>query len=343
MPKPPPKSAPQTKKRAAVADERVAGAAIVAKPIDPRQAGLFDAPLPKWIKPCLPTLVDKPPVGDHWIHEIKWDGYRISAYVADGKVTIRTRNGHDWTSRFPAIAAAMLKLNVRSAVIDGEAVVLDDMGRSNFAELQADLTRHGSEAAVMYAFELLFLDGEDLRAKPLADRREALGLLMRPASAVVFSDEYAGSGADLFRVACEHELEGIVSKRLDAPYRSGRSKAWLKTKCVLSEAFVIIGYQPTSGAVRGALANLKLARFDGTGLVYVGSVGTGFSDAVATMLRERLDALATPKCAVPRLAAKGAVWVRPELQAEIAYRGTTTSGELRHPSFKGVIENRKIR
>jgi bifunctional non-homologous end joining protein LigD len=186
-------------------------------------------------------------------HEVKWDGYRVSAYLHAGKVTIRSRNGHDFTARFLRIAASLLKLNVRSAVIEGEAVVLDDMGRSNFAELQADLTRHGSNRAVMYAFDLLFLDGEDLRAKPLADRRQALAFLMRPASAVVFSDGYAGAGADLFEIACEHELEGIVSKRLDAPYRPGRSKTWLKTKCVLSESFVVIGYQPTSGAVRGAL------------------------------------------------------------------------------------------
>lgn len=339
MPKPPRKSPPQTKRTIAVAAERIVGRALVDRPIDPRQSGLFDAPLPKWIKPCLPTLVDKPPVGENWIHEIKWDGYRISAYVGDGKVTIRTRNGHDWTSSFPNIAAALLKLNVRSAVIDGEAVVLDDMGRSNFAELQADLTRHGSEAAVMYAFDLLFLDGEDLRAKPLGDRREALGLLMRPSSAVVFSDEHAGPGADLFRVACEHELAGIVSKRLDAPYRSGRSKTWLKTKSVLSEAFVIIGYQPTSGAVRGALANLKVARFDGSKLVYVGAVGTGFSDVVATMLRARLDVIVTSKCAVAGLTTKGAVWVRPDLRAEIAYRGVTTTGELRHASFKGLQDD----
>ncbi|WP_158808517.1 non-homologous end-joining DNA ligase [Beijerinckia sp. L45] len=338
MPKPPRRPSPQTKKSNDVAVERIAGRALVGKMIDPRQSGLFDRPLPKWIKPCLPTLVDRPPVGDDWIHEIKWDGYRVSAYVADGKVTIRTRNGHDWTSRFPNIAAALLKLNVRSAVIDGEAVVLDDMGRSNFSELQADLTRHGSEAAVMYAFDLLFLDGEDLRTKPLGDRREALGFLMRPSSAVMLSDEYTGSGADLFRVACEHELEGIVSKRIDAPYRSGRSKTWLKTKSILTEAFVVVGYQPTSGAVRGALANLKLARLDGGRLVSVGNVGTGFSDRVATMLRAKLDAIVMPKCAVPGLKTKGAVWVRPDLQAEIAYRGTTAAGELRHASFKGLVD-----
>ncbi len=129
-----------------------------------------------------------------------------------------------------------------------------------------------------------------------------------------------------------------MSKRIDAPYRSGRSKTWLKTKSILTEAFVVVGYQPTSGAVRGALANLKLARLDGGRLVSVGNVGTGFSDRVATMLRVKLDAIVMPKCAVPGLQTKGAVWVRPDLQAEIAYRGITTAGELRHASFKGLVE-----
>ena len=163
----PPRPAPSRTRKTNTSREARTDRAIVAKPADPRQAGLFDEPLPKWIKPCLPTLVDKPPVGPQWVHEIKWDGYRVSAYVADGRATIRTRNGHDWTARFPAIARAAAALKVRSAVIDGEAVILDERGRSSFAELQADLDRHGSERAVLYAFDLLFLDGEALWKKPL--------------------------------------------------------------------------------------------------------------------------------------------------------------------------------
>ncbi len=191
---------------------------------------------------------------------------------------------------------------------------------------------------MLYAFDLLFLDGEDLRAKPLEDRRAGLGGIIPAGGAVVMSEAYAGAGADLFRIACEHELEGIVSKRLDKPYRSGRRLEWLKTKCVQSDAFVVIGYQPTSGAVRGALANIKIATFDGARLRYAGAVGTGFSEAVATALRKRLDAIATTKCPVAGLKGKGAVWVSPDLRAEIAYRGLTTAGELRHASFKGLIE-----
>ena len=337
MPKPPRKIAPRARKTDVV-DEQVAGRAIVAKPVDPRQAFLFDKPLPGWIKPCLPTLVRKPPEGPHWIHEIKWDGYRVSASVIDGAVLIRTRNGHDWTARFPTIAIGLTKLLVRSAVLDGEAVILDGRGRSSFAELQADLDRHGSRRAVLYAFDLLFLNGEDLRAKPLEDRRDALGGIIPAGGAILMSEEFAGAGADLFKIACEHELEGIVSKRLDKPYRSGRRTEWLKTKCVQSDTFVIIGYQPGSGAVRTPIANLKIATFDGARLRYAGAVGTGFSESVAKALRDRLDRIATPKCPVAGLKGKGAVWVSPDLQAEIAYRGLTTAGELRHASFKELVD-----
>lgn len=191
---------------------------------------------------------------------------------------------------------------------------------------------------MLYAFDLVFLDGEDLRARPLEERRLALGGIVPSGGAVVMSEEFAGAGADLFRIACQHELEGIVSKRLDKPYRSGRRDEWLKTKCVQSEEFVIVGYQPTSGAVRGALANIKVATFDGARLRYVGAVGTGFSDAVAKALRERFDAIVTVKCPVPGLKGNGAVWLSPDLRAEIAYRGLTSAGELRHASFKGLTE-----
>ena len=299
---------------------------------------LFDAPLPKWIKPCLPTLVDKLPVGPQWVHEIKWDGYRVSAYLKDGKATIRTRGGFDWTARFPMIAAALLGLKVLSAVIDGEAVILDDQGRSSFAELQADLDRRGSDRAVLYAFDLLFLDGEDLRGKTLEERRDALRGIIPKRSAILLSKEYEGAGADLFRIACEHDLEGIVSKRLDRPYRSGRSKDWQKTRCVQSETFVIIGYQPGTGAVRTPIANIKVARFDGQRLAYAGAVGTGFSETVGKALRARLDGLRSPRCAVHGLKVTGAVWIVPDLEAEIAFRGITSAGELRHASFKGLIE-----
>ena len=187
---------------------------------------------------------------------------------------------------------------MRSAVLDGEAVILDERGRSSFAELQADLDRHGSERAVLYAFDLLFLDGEALWTEPLYVRRLSLASIIPPRSGILLSEDYTGDGAELFRIACEQELEGIVSKRLDKPYRGGRGRSWLKTKCVLSDAFVIIGYQPGSGVRRVTVGALHVATFDGHVLRYAGGVGTGFSEAVAAMLREKLDEIAASRCAI---------------------------------------------
>lgn len=147
------------------------------------------------------------------------------------------------------------------------------------------------------------------------------------------SEEFSGPGADLFKIACQHELKGIVSKRRDKPYRSGRRMEWLKTKCVETGEFVIIGYQPASGAAPASLANIKIATFDGARLRYAGVVGTGFSEAVAKNLRERLDRIAASRCPVASLKVSGALWVTPDLRATIAYRGLTTAGELRHASF----------
>jgi bifunctional non-homologous end joining protein LigD len=305
------------------------------KPIDRKQNGQR---LPGWIVACTPTLVDKPPSGPGWVHEIKWDGYRISAYVEGGKATIRTSRGHDWTARFPTIAAAVSTLKVRSAVIDGEAVILDAKGKSSFAELQAAPDRHRSDAVLMYAFDILFLDGEDIRHKPLEARRKALVPIIKSNPFILLSQQHAGDALDFFNVACKHELEGIVSKRLDSAYRSGKSKSWLKTKCVQSDVFVVIGYQQSSGSIRAPLADLKLAQFDGATLHYVGTVGTGFSDAVAAALRQRLDRIITSKSAVSGLKMKGAVWTTPDLMVQIAYRGMTATGELRHASFKGIVE-----
>ena len=185
---------PPVNRKTDVARDAIAGGA--AQLTDPRQSGLFDAPTPGWMRPCLPTLVDKPPTGAEWVHEIKWDGYRISATLDGGKPIIRTRNGHDWTKRFPAIAEAVAALKARSAVVDGEAVILDARGASSFAELQADLDKHGSRRAVLVAFDLLFLDGEILWTKPFAERRAALVGLIPAGSPIVLSEVYVGAGAD---------------------------------------------------------------------------------------------------------------------------------------------------
>ena len=230
----PPRRPSQTEDRR-TARRAVADRAVIAKPADPRQAGLFDEPLPKWIRPCLPTLVDKPPVGPAV-------GARDQMGRVQGLRLRRRRQGDDPHPQWPQLNGPVPgdRRGGRRAQgpIGGDRWRGRDprrAGRSSFAELQADLDRHGSRRAVLYAFDLLFLNGEDLRKKPLEERRLALGSLIPKRSAILMSEEFSGAGADLFKIACENELEGIVSKRLDRAYRSGRSRDWLKTKCVLTE------------------------------------------------------------------------------------------------------------
>ena len=343
MPKSPRR--PSQKKTDDVVDQ-VASGAIVAKPVDPRQSELFDQPLPAWIPPCLPTLVSKPPEGSNWVHEVKWDGYRVSAYLEDGKVAIYTRNGHDWTHRFPAIAASVAALPLHSAVIDGEAVVLDEEGKSSFSSLQAALgtggrgpgKRQATEAS-LYAFDLLFLDGHDLRAWSLDNRRAALETITGSHSpAILFSESFDVSGAELFASAFSNGLEGIVSKRRDLPYASGRREDWLKTKCVQDGTFVVIGYQPSS-TTASALGAVHVAEETGAGLRYVGAVGSGFSHKAAAEMQKRLDALGKPTPDIMGLRIKGARWSRPAVRVDVNYRTTTREGLLRHASFKGVRED----
>ncbi len=309
-------------------------------------SGAFDQPVPAWIAPCLPTLVGTPPVGQEWQHELKWDGYRVSVILDDGRATIYTRNGHDWTHRFPGIAAAAAALPIHSAIFDGEAVVLDEAGRPSFAALQAALGTGGrgpgkreAAEACLYAFDLLFLDGLDLRAWSLANRRDALGATIGDADArLLFSQSFDATGAALFKAAGDAGLEGIVSKRCDAPYRCGRQSDWLKVKCVQDDTFVVIGYQP-SLADKGTLGAVHVAAQEAGGLRYVGAVGSGFSHRAASEMQRKLDALGKPTPSVMGLTIKGARWARPDLRVDVNFRARTREGLLRHASFKGMRED----
>ncbi len=284
-------------------------------------------PLPKWIRPCLPTLIDKLPVGPQWVHEIKWDGYRVSVYVAGGKATARTRNGHDWTARFPAIAAAAELLPVRSAVIDGEAVILDDKGRSNFAELQADLTRHGSQRAVLYAFDLLFLDGEVLWKKTLEERREALAGMMPSKFPILFSESFVGAGADLFKIACENELRtarpcdilGTDDSRVLGLYISGLSiNDGFETRDVaINDALLCIGFHAVEEGVRRwttGRARLPAALWEGC------------EDSF--YMRVELAGMPLPRWIAP--AAEAAAAERPRLSIVVEITGARPTGRA-HP------------
>ncbi len=295
-------------------------------------------PMPRRVDPCVATLVDKPPKGPEWAFEVKWDGYRLAIHVEPGGVRAITRGGYDWTKKFGAIVAEARELGHASMIIDGEAVVLDDQGRSDFGLLQRAVGRrpslHDAGEIIFYAFDLLYLDGQDLRMMPLAERRQLLEpIVSGRTGAIRFSEEVHADGAELFRVACEHGLEGIIAKRRDAPYRSGRRPEWLKIKCTRRGTFVIVGYEPST--MPGAIGRLLLAARQGDDLVYVGGCGTGWSNKESVQLRELLDAIpaARPSVALKR---KGANFSEPLLVAEVEYRAWTQDGKLRHPSYKGA-------
>jgi bifunctional non-homologous end joining protein LigD len=331
----PPKSAPL---------KRDVDLPLVSRPIvphDTRQARLPFDPMPTRIEPCLAKLTGKVPIGDDWQYEIKWDGYRLAIHVELNGIRIITRGGHIWTDRFAGIAAAAREFSPRTLVLDGEAVVLDDQGRSSFSALQKALGGRGGKRnageAIFIAFDLLYLDGHDLTKLGQHERRQLLqDLLEGQDGAIRFSESIESDGEELLKHACELGLEGIIAKHEDRPYRSGRTGDWLKIKCVQSDSFVVIGYEPST-AVPGAIGSLLLAAKRKGGLVYVGGVGTGFKRDQAIALRRQLDLIRTPK---PVVSTKGKnlVWVEPTLVAEIEYRGWTDDVRLRHASFKGLRE-----
>jgi bifunctional non-homologous end joining protein LigD len=310
------------------------------KPRDPEPPQRLD-PMPTRIDPCVATLVPRPPVGSQWAFEVKWDGYRLAVHIEPGRVRILTRGGHDWTDRFRSIANEARHLSLQTAILDGEAVILDDNGRSDFGMLQRALKRrpaaaHEAGEITLYVFDLLYLDGCDLRRLPQRERRRLLEpILAGRNGAIRLSEEVEADGAVFFRAACEHGLEGIIAKDREQPYRSGRRSEWLKIKCVRRDRFVIVGFEP--GTVPGTIGRLLLAARKGDGLVYVGGVGTGFSHQTSVKLRELLMGIVTTAPTV-KIRRKGAVFTAPLLSAEIEYRAWTDDGKLRHPSFKGLQE-----
>jgi bifunctional non-homologous end joining protein LigD len=299
------------------------------------------ARLPQFIEPCFAKLVSATPHGAPWIHEIKYDGYRVQAHLNDNRATVFTRRGHDWTNRFGPIAHALKTLTAKSAVLDGEVVVRDARGVPDFAALHADLAAGRTNRLVCFLFDLLFLDGEDLRALPLIERKRRLReLLPTDAPPLLYSDHFEEGGKALFRRACEMGLEGIVSKKRDAPYRSGRSEAWVKTKCKHRDSFPIVAFVEKLGANPRRIASLYLGRREGDRLLYAGKAQSGFTDESLYELRERLDPFITNKSplTVPVKKPK-ATWVRPVVEAEVEYSARTADGLLRAPVYRGIRED----
>jgi len=298
----------------------------------------------QFIEPQLATLEKTAPSGDAWLHEVKFDGYRMQAQIAGGQVRLLTRTGLDWTDRFDGpVTKALAGLKCRDAVIDGEIVVLADSGVSSFALLQADLSARRADRFVYYVFDLMRLDGEDLRGEPMVERKQALAQLLAAQtgqSALRYSDHFDEPGKVMLQHVCRMGLEGVVSKRADAPYSGGRGPSWVKSKCTLRQEFVIGGYLPSDKTGRG-LRSLLVGYHQGDKLLYAG-VGTGFSGKTATELKKRLDGLKTQQSpfatAVPK--GRGLVRVRPELVGEVEFRSWTSDRIIRHASFQGPREDK---
>ena len=300
----------------------------------------------------LATLVDTPPDGAAWLHEVKLDGYRLLGFLCGGEVRLRTRSGLDWTPRFPGVASALAALKARECVIDMEAVVLDGNGKSGFQALQAALGDGGRrDQIVAYAFDLLHLDGNNLTRLKLTERKDKLGKLLKKSRAGVslrFSDHAPDNGAEVLAKACDLGLEGIVSKRADAPYTAGRDKNWLKAKCQHRQEFIIIGYSDSKKGGR-ALGALYLGYYRGGDLTYAGKVGTGFTMTSARALTNKLETLAVEKPVLGRTEMTGPGagefhsihWVKPVLLCEVTFTEWTGDGHIRHPSFQGLREDKK--
>jgi bifunctional non-homologous end joining protein LigD len=302
----------------------------------PRKRGGSQAPA--FREPQLCTLVDSVPPGNAWLHEVKYDGYRALVAVGGGAAKVYTRSGLDWTDKFAGVAQAAAALPVASALIDGEIVAFKD-GKPDFSTLKDAISTAGD--MTLFAFDLLEFDGEDLSALPNIQRKERLRGAIGGDPRIQFSEHVLGSGEALFEAMCREGLEGIVSKRADAPYQGKRTKAWLKVKCTRRQEFVIVGWL-ASDKHRG-LRSLLLGVHEDGKLRYAGKVGTGFGRETMDELSGRLAALErdTATVAAPRAAVRGARWVEPELVAEVAYAEVTPDGVLRHSSFIALRGDKK--
>jgi len=296
---------------------------------------------PKFVAPELATLVDAPPDGEGWVHEIKYDGYRMLTAVGGGDVRIYTRRGLDWTEKFPPLIRPLLDLPISSALFDGEVAVADKDGRTDFGALQDRMAEGKGRGIGYYVFDLLSVDGEDIRKHPLLERKKRLAALLadQPRSGPLFySDHVAGNGAAMLQHVCAMNLEGIISKRGDAPYRSDRSKAWLKSKCGFGQEFVIVGWRPSE--VKGRpFSSILLGVREGDRLVYRGRVGSGFGERELAELWPELKRRELKKPSVEDIPAdvvRRARFVKPDLVAEIAFRGFTDEGYVRQGSYKGL-------
>jgi bifunctional non-homologous end joining protein LigD len=296
-------------------------------------AGGIKAYYPGFIEPSLATSIDKVPAGERWVHEIKFDGYRVQIHLRDAAVKVFTRRCNDWTNRFRKIAADTWNPNAGSAIIDGEVVVPADDGTTDFSVLQNEL-KGRSKKIMMVAFDLLYLNGYDLRKLPLFERKALLKKIISMTD-IQFSESFEVDGAEMYKHACKTGLEGVVSKVRDSRYVSGRVNDWVRKTCSQRETLAIAGFALDGKKWDG----IYLGRRKGKELIYAGKVDHGFDAASAKDLQARLKPLIRETQPYAKKIAHRGIWVEPSLLAEIEYRAKSAEGKVRHPFFKGIRED----
>jgi bifunctional non-homologous end joining protein LigD len=312
-----------------------------------RRIGKKRASIPTNLSVQLATLVSDAPEGDDWLHEIKFDGYRMLCTITAGKARFVSRNGKDWTAKFKNLAAEIAELPLKNAVIDGEVVIVDEEGRTSFQLMQNAFKSAAPAPFVFYAFDLLFLNGYDVTEAPLEERKRLLQRIIPKdeTSTIRYSDHVVGKGPVFFAEASRLKLEGIISKRLGRPYVAGRGYDWLKVKCSLREEFVIGGFTKPSGS-RKHFGALLLGYYDqGRNFIYAGRVGTGFDERTLSSLRLKFDKLIQDESPFKNLSgrtgqARDVTWLKPSLIAQVEFSNWTDERQLRHPSFQGLREDK---
>ncbi|MGX1317461.1 bifunctional non-homologous end joining protein LigD [Bradyrhizobium sp. USDA 377] len=291
------------------------------------------APFPGFVEPALASSIEKVPSGARWIHEIKFDGYRVQVHLANEAVKVLTRRGHDWTHRFKKVAADAWHIKAASAIVDGEVVVPAADGTTDFSVLQNEL-KGRSTNIVLVAFDLLYLNGRDLRKLPLFQRKTELKKIVS-GTGIQFSESFEIEGHEMFAHACKIGLEGVISKVRDSVYASGRGNNWVKKTCAQRETLTIAGFALDEGKWDG----IYLGRRKGEHLVYAGKVDHGFDKVSASDLQKRLKPLIRKTQPYSKRIAHKGIWVEPKLLAEVEYRAKSAEGKVRHPFFKGLRED----
>jgi bifunctional non-homologous end joining protein LigD len=300
--------------------------------------------MPEFVSPQLATLTKEPPQGDEWLHELKFDGYRLLCHMNRGRVRLFTRHQKDWTDKFPNVVKALKALKVQSAILDAEVVALDSQGRSSFQMLQQAIHKTGARGLVLEVFDVIYLEGFLLTKSPLVERKRALAELIATTSDRVlrYSDHVEGNGPKFFKQACVMGIEGIVSKLANSPYESTRTRSWQKIKCLRRQEFVIAGYTLSDKGL--PFSSLVLGVYEKGKLIYAGRAGTGFSNQLRVELKKKLDRIARPTkpfAEIPRdPGLRRAVWAEPKLVGEVAFAEWTNENIIRHPSFQGLREDK---